>query len=44
MKLPDAAGHRAFLEKVLANRIYVDVGGLPALLSEAGSPQKARER
>jgi serine/threonine-protein kinase len=41
-KLPDTAGYRAYLEKVLANRIYVDVGGLPALLSEAGSPQKAR--
>jgi hypothetical protein len=43
-KLPDAAGYRALFEKVLANRIYVDVGGLPALLSGAGSPQEARER
>jgi serine/threonine protein kinase len=43
-KFPDAAGNRAFLEKVLANRIYVDVGGLPALLSEAGSPQEAPAR
>ena len=36
VKFPDEAGRRAFSEKVAADRIYVDLDGLPALLKEAG--------
>lgn len=32
----DVADRRVWYEKVLSDRIYVDLGGLPALLSEAG--------
>jgi hypothetical protein len=43
-KDPDPAERRAWWEKFLSDRIRIDLGGLSALLSEAGSQQKARER
>jgi len=36
VKLPDEADRRAWWEKVLSDRIRIDLDGLPALLSETG--------
>ncbi len=41
VKTSEASGTRAWLEKVLSDRIRIDFGGLPELLVEAGKQQPA---
>ncbi len=43
-KWADATGRRAWFEKFLSDRINIDLGGLPALLSETGEQQPATEK